>query len=80
MVIKGYHTAYGIFNASDFMEDMSKKQQKIRFSGAGASHQNGEAERSIKTVITMVRTVLIQDGIICPDNTLSTDFWPITVT
>ena len=34
--IKGYHTDSGIFNASEFMEDLLNKQQKIRFSGAGA--------------------------------------------
>ena len=44
VVIKGYHTNNGIFNASEFMEELLKKQQKIRFSGAGASYQNGAAE------------------------------------
>ena len=43
VVIKGYHTDIGIFNYSEFMEYLLKKQQKIRFSGAGASHQNGAA-------------------------------------
>ena len=38
VVINGYHTDNGIFNASEFMEDLSKNQQKIRFSGSGASH------------------------------------------
>ena len=41
VVIKGYHTDNGIFNASEFMEEILKKQQNIRFSRAGASHQNG---------------------------------------
>ena len=36
VVIKGYHTDNGILNASEFMEDLLKKHQKIRFSGAGA--------------------------------------------
>ena len=44
VVITGYHTDNGIFNASDFTEDLLKKQQKIRFSSAGALHQNGAAE------------------------------------
>ena len=51
VVIKGYHTGNGIFNASEFMEELLKKQQNIRFSGAVASHKNGAAERSIKTVV-----------------------------
>ena len=41
VVIKGYHTDNGIFNYSEFMEEMLKKQKNIRFSGAGASHKNG---------------------------------------
>ena len=53
VVIKGYHTDNGIFNASDFMEDISKKQKKIKFSGAGSSNQNGESDISIKAVFTM---------------------------
>ena len=32
-VVKGYHTDNGIFNSSEFMEELLKKQQKIRFSG-----------------------------------------------
>ena len=36
VVIKGYHTDNGIFNSSEFMEELLKKQQKIRFSGDGA--------------------------------------------
>ena len=43
LVIKVYHTDNGNFNASEFMEDLLNKQRKIRFSGAGASHQNGAA-------------------------------------
>ena len=35
VVIKGYHTDYGIFNSSEFMEEMLKNQKKISFSGAG---------------------------------------------
>ena len=57
VVIKGYHTYNGIFNDSDFMEDLFKNQQNIRFSGVGASHQNGEEERAIKTVVTMKRNI-----------------------
>ena len=38
VVIKGYHTDNGILNSSEFMEELLKKQQEIRFSEAGASH------------------------------------------
>ena len=69
MVIKGYHTNNGTLNASDFMEETLKNQQKIKFSGAGASHQNGEAERAIKMVVTMERTILMHAALRCPEDT-----------
>ena len=43
-MINVYHT--DIFNTSKFMEEMLKNQQKLRFSGAGASHQNGAVRRA----------------------------------
>ena len=79
MLIKGYHTDNGIFNASEFMEDLSKNQQKINFSGAGASYQNGEAERAIKTVVTMARTMFIHAALICPEDTLYTYLRPMAM-
>ena len=35
VVIKGYRTDNGIFNVSEFMEELLKKHQNIRFSEAG---------------------------------------------
>ena len=66
-MIKGYHTDNGIFNSSEFMEDLLKKQQKIRFSGAGASHQNGASDRAIKTVVTMASTMVMHDLLCCTE-------------
>ena len=60
VVIKEYHTDDGIFNSSEFMEELLKKQKNIRFSGDGTSHQNGAAERAIKTVVTMERNMLMK--------------------
>ena len=45
-MINVYQTDNEIFNTSKFMEELLKKQQKLRFSGAGASHQNGAGGRS----------------------------------
>ena len=79
MLIKGYHTDNGIVNASEFMEDLLKKQQTIRFSGAGSSHKNGTEERSIKTVVTMTSTTLTHAAIRCPEETLSTNICPMAM-
>ena len=43
-MINEYHT--DIFNTSKFMEKLLKKQQKLRFSAAGASHQNVASSRA----------------------------------
>ena len=77
VVINGYHTDNGVLNSSEFMEELLKKQQKIRFSGAGASHQNGSAECAVKTVVTMARTMLMHATIRCPEEKLplSKDQW-----
>ena len=73
MVIKGYHTDNGIFSSLEFIEELLKNQQKIRFSGSGASHQNGAAERDIETVVTIASTMLMHDELICPEDTFSDD-------
>ena len=79
VVIKGCHTDNGISNASKFMEDLLKKQQKIRFSGSGPSHQNESAERAIQAVVTMERTMLMHSLLRFPEDTLSTDILPIAM-
>ena len=59
------------------MEELLKKQQKIRFSGAGASHQNWAEERAIKTLVNMASTMLMHTEFRCPEDTLSTDLLPM---
>ena len=61
------------------MEELLKKQQKIMFSGAGASHQNGSVEISIKMLVTMASTMLMHAALRCPDDILSTDLWPMAI-
>ena len=56
------------------MEELLKKQKKIRFSGARASHQNGAPERAIKTVVNMASVILMQAWMIFHKDTLSIDF------
>ena len=53
VAIKRYHTDNGTFKASGFMQEPLKQQKNIRFSGAGASHNNGAADRAIKTVVNI---------------------------
>jgi hypothetical protein len=48
--IKAYHLDNRFFAAANFQEHCEQQQQKFSFSGEGAKHQNGIAERNIKTV------------------------------
>ena len=73
-MIKGYYTDNGIFDSSKFMEEMLKKKKKIRFNRASASHQNGAAERTTKTVVIMASAILMQAWMICHKDTLSIGF------
>ena len=74
VMINVYNTDNLIFNNSKFMEELLKKQKKIRFSGARASHQNGAAERGIKTAVTMESAICMQAWMICHKDTLFIDF------
>ena len=73
VMINEYHT--DISNTSKFMEELLKKQQKLSFSAAGVSHQNGKAaERAINTIVNMASAVLMQARMIYHKNILSIDF------
>ena len=48
--IKNYHTDNGVFTARDFISHVHDSDQRITFSGVGAHHQNGVAERAIGSV------------------------------
>ena len=75
VMINVYHTDNGILNTSKFMEELFKNHKKIRFSGVSASHQNGAAERSIKTLVTMTSAIFTQAWMIFHKDTLSIDFF-----
>ena len=73
-MINVYHTDNVIFNTSKFMEELLKKQLKIKFSETSASRHNGTAERAIKTVVTIESAILMQAWMICHKDTLSIGF------
>jgi transposase InsO family protein len=54
-----YHSDNGVFTAAEFQEDCKLKYQQQTFSGVGAKHQNGRAERSIQTIMSIARTFMI---------------------
>jgi hypothetical protein len=57
--IKSYHSDNGIFATANFKAHFERSQQTFSFSGVSAKHQNGIAERNIKTVAHWARANML---------------------
>ena len=57
--IMGYRADNGVYKSQGFREDLNKLHQTIQFSGVGAHHHNGIAERAIRTISSSARAMLI---------------------
>jgi len=71
--ILGYRADNGVYKSKDFNDDLKKFNQTIIFSGVGAHHHNGIAERGIRTISTAARAILIHAMIHWPDEILTLD-------
>lgn len=78
MTIKSYRTDNGIFTKEEFLSEIIEHNQTITCSGVGAHHQNGIAERAIRTHVTKARTILLHAMLRWPEQT-STDLWPMAM-
>ena len=76
--IKQYHSDNGIFASKDFKSDCDRLKQKYSFSGVGAHHQNGVAERNIKTVVQWARANLLHCALRWPAKA-SIILWPFAL-
>ena len=56
-----------IFSTREFKAEIERTNQAILFSGVGAQHQNGIAERGIRTVVERACTMLIHAAMRYPD-------------
>ncbi len=70
-----YHADNAPFRAEEFVRDCTNKEQKIDYSGVGAHHQNGVAERAIRTVTSWARTMMLHQVIHWPIEA-RLDLWP----
>jgi transposase InsO family protein len=57
--IRGYHADNGIFKAHKWVLACRAKGQNLSFTGVNAHHQNGMAERRIRLLQELTRTMLI---------------------
>jgi len=52
-----------VFSSTDFEDEVKKGSQLITYSGIGAQHQNGVAERAFCMVVELAHTMLIYAAI-----------------
>ena len=76
--IKSYHCDNFPFNSEEFKADLAAKHQTMSNSGTGAHHQNGVAERAIKTVSAWARAMLLNMIIHWPDKA-DVSLWPFAM-
>ena len=74
--IKSFHSDNGVFALEEFTDDCKRQDQKIDFSGVGTQHQNGVAERNIKTVASWVQANMLHSAYHQPEHA-SLKLWPV---
>jgi hypothetical protein len=78
VTVKGYRADNQPFSSEKFKENISDNNQTLTFSGVGAHHQNGVAERAVKTITTWARTMLLHAVIMWPDQA-NLELWPFAL-
>ena len=76
--IKHHMTDNSVFTAQAFIDEIHKNDQKLTFSGVGAHHQNGVAERAIGTLVRRTRTQLLHAQLRWSEQT-PTSLWPMSM-
>ncbi len=66
------------FTSAEFSRNLAEFQQVIRFAGVGTHQHNGIAERNIRTIKAIARTMMLHSAIHWPDVADPT-LWPLAV-
>ena len=67
-----------IFTSQEYTHHLNTFAQVNSFAGVGAHHHNGIAERSIQTIMSIARTMMMHQAIHWPE-AASTTLWPLAV-
>jgi hypothetical protein len=76
--VKSYRGDNGVYKTKAFKDDLDLFSQTMIHSGVGAHHQNGVAERAIRTITTCARTMMIHAMIHNP-NEVDKNLWPFAL-
>ncbi len=75
VTIRHYHADNGRFAEKTFVDDVEQKNQTISFCGVSAHHQNGKAEKRIRDLQDVARTMLIHAYRRWPKG-ITVNLWP----
>ena len=73
--VQAYHADNGIFKATAWVNHCNQNNQTITYAGVNAHHQNGIAERRIRELQNMTRTMLIHGARHWPQ-CITANLWP----
>jgi hypothetical protein len=76
--IQAYHTDNGTFASEAYKADCESQSQKCSFSGVGAHHQNGVAERNIRTIAQWARASMLHAAMHWPQFA-RVKLWPMAM-
>ena len=76
--LKHFHADNHPFGAEEFLEDLELQGQTLTRSGVGAHHANGVAERTIKTITTWSRSMMMHLMMHWPEQFNAT-LWPFAM-
>ena len=75
VTVLNYHADNGVFRAHKWVDACRSKQQGLTFAGVNAHHQNGLAERRIRELQELTRTMLIHANKRWP-KVATANLWP----
>ena len=78
VIVTNYMADNGLFKANQFVSHLREHNQRVQYCGVNAHHQNGIAERSIRTVSEMARAMLLHASIRWKTG-IDSSLWPMAV-
>ena len=78
VTVKSYRADNHPYSLTTFLDDIEMLDQEITFSGVGAHHQNGASERTLQTICTWARALMMNQLLHWPDQ-YNTNLWPFAL-